>query len=156
MKKMKTREQKWVLSVETSLLKHSQEWNLPWELPRHGDNAWEYYLPLILRNPNKSNFNCHCCPVTKLCLILCNPMDYSMPGSPVLHGLLEFAQTHIHWVSDAIQPFHPLSIPFSSCLQSFPASGSFPMRGLFTSGGQLLEFQPQQQSFQWIFRVDFL
>ena len=46
---MKTREQKWVLSVETSLLKHSQEWNLPWELPRHGDNAWEYYLPLILR-----------------------------------------------------------------------------------------------------------
>ena len=81
MKKMKTREQKWVLSVETSLLKHSQEWNLPWELPRHGDNAWEYYLPLILRNPNKSNFNCHCCPVTKLCLILCNPMDHSMPGS---------------------------------------------------------------------------
>ena len=46
---MKTRGQKWVLSVETSLLKHSQEWNLPWELPRYGDNAWEYYLPLILR-----------------------------------------------------------------------------------------------------------
>ena len=46
---MKMRGQKWVLSVETSLLKHSQEWNLPWELPRYGDNAWEYYLPLILR-----------------------------------------------------------------------------------------------------------
>ena len=45
---MKTRE-KWVWAVETSLLKHSQEWNLPWELPRHRDNARDYYLPLILR-----------------------------------------------------------------------------------------------------------
>ena len=44
-------------------------------------------------------------------------------------------QTHVHWVSDAIQPSHPL-VPFSSCPQSFPASGSFPMSQLFTSGGQ--------------------
>ena len=51
------------------------------------------------------------------------------------HYLLEFAQTHVHWVGDAIQPFHPVS-PVSSCPQSFPASGSFPMNRLFTSGGQ--------------------
>ena len=63
------------------------------------------------------------------------PHDCSTPGFPVLHHLLEFARTHVCWVSDAIQPSHPV-IPFSSCLQSFPASGSFPMCWLFTLGGQ--------------------
>ena len=47
-------------------------------------------------------------------------------------------------------------IPFSSCLQSFPASGAFPMSQLFTSHGQLLEFQLQHQSFQWRFRIGIL
>ena len=50
-----------------------------------------------------------CCSVAQSCLTLCDPMDCSMPGFPVLHHLPEFAQTHIHWVSDAIQPSHPLS-----------------------------------------------
>ena len=49
--------------------------------------------------------------------------------------LPEFGQTHIHWVSDAIQPSWPLSSPFSSCLQSFPASGSFPMSQIFQLSG---------------------
>ena len=49
-----------------------------------------------------------CCSVTKLCLTLCNPMDCSISGFPVLHYLLEFAQTHVHWVSDAMKPSHPL------------------------------------------------
>ena len=66
----------------------------------------------------------------------CDPMNCSTPGFPALHCLLEFAQIHIHWVSDAIQPSHPLSPPFSSCPQPFPASGSFPMSQLFASGGQ--------------------
>ena len=47
-----------------------------------------------------------------VCLTLCNPMDCSTPGFPVLHHLPELAQTHVHWVSDAIQPSHPLSSPF--------------------------------------------
>ena len=66
-------------------------------------------------------------------------MDCSLPGFPVFHYLLEFAQTHVHWVSDAIQPStkDPSSIaPFSSCPQSFPATGSFPMSQFFASGGQ--------------------
>ena len=75
------------------------------------------------------------CSVIQLCPTLCDPMDFSMPGFPVLHYLLEFAQTHVHWVSDAIQPSHPV-ILFSSCLQSFPASRSFPMSPIFASGGQ--------------------
>ena len=62
-------------------------------------------------------------------------MDCSTPGFPVHHYLPEFAQTHVHWVSDNIQPIHPLSL-FSSCPQSFPASKSFPMSPRFTSGGQ--------------------
>ena len=76
------------------------------------------------------------CSVAKLCPSLCNPMDCNIPGFPVLHYLQEFAQTHVHWVSDAIQLSHPLSIPFSSCLQSFPASGAFPVSQFFVSGGQ--------------------
>ena len=48
----------------------------------------------------------------------------------------EFTQTHVHWVGDAIQPSHPLFIPFSSCPQSLPGSESFPMSQLFTWGGQ--------------------
>ena len=47
------------------------------------------------------------------CLTLCDPMDYSTPGFPVLHHLLELAQTHVHPVGDAIQPSHPLSSPSS-------------------------------------------
>ena len=50
-----------------------------------------------------------CCLVAKSCLTLCDPMYYSTPGFPVRHYLPEFAQTHVHWVSDAIQPSHPLS-----------------------------------------------
>ena len=62
-------------------------------------------------------------------------MNCSTPGFPVLHCLLEQAQTHVHWVSDAIQPSHPLA-PFSSCPQSFPAFGFLPVSQLFAPGGQ--------------------
>ena len=55
------------------------------------------------------------------------------------HQLPELAQTHVHWVGDVIQPSRPLSSPFSPCLRSFPASGSFPMSWLFTSSGQSIE-----------------
>ena len=61
--------------------------------------------------------------VAQSCPTLCDPMDCSTPGLPVHHQLLEFTQTHVHLVGDAIQPSHSV-IPFSSCPQSFPASGS--------------------------------
>ena len=92
-------------------------------------------LPLF--GPLKQNLWKHrfCgCSVTKLCLTFCAPMDCHMPGFPVPHHLPEFAHTHGHWVGGAIQPSHLLS-PFSSCPQCFPASGSFPVCLLFTSGG---------------------
>ena len=71
-------------------------------------------------------------------------MDCSMPGFPVLHYLPEFAQTRFHCVSDAIQPSHHLSPPSSPAL-----SPSHQM-------AKGLELQLKHQSFQWIFRVDFL
>ena len=65
------------------------------------------------------------CSVNQSCLILCNPMNHSMPGLPVHHKLLEFTQTHVHRVSDAIQPSHPLSSP------SPPAPNPSQHQGLF-------------------------
>ena len=77
---------------------------------------------------------CYRCSVAQSCSTLCESTYCSMPGFPVLHHLLELAQTYVYWVSDVIQPSHPLLSPFSSCPQSFPASG-FPMSQLFASGG---------------------
>ena len=71
--------------------------------------------------------------VAQLCPTLCDPMDCSTPGFPIYHQLLEPTQTHVHHVSDAIQPSQ--NAPFS-CLQSSPASESFPVSWLFASGGQ--------------------
>ena len=51
---------------------------------------------------------CCCFSVTKSCPTLCNPMDCSMPGFPVLYYLPDFALIHVHWISDAVQPSHPL------------------------------------------------
>ena len=73
--------------------------------------------------------------ISQSCPTLCDPMDCSMSGFPVHIQLPELTQTHVHRVRDAIQPSDPV-IPFSSCLQSFPTSGSFPMSQFFTSGGQ--------------------
>ena len=80
-------------------------------------------------------------------------MDCSTPGFPVLHCLLDFSDSCplSRWCHPTISPS---LVPFSSCPQSFPALGSFPVPQLFTSGGQRMELQ--HQSFQWIFSVDFL
>ena len=73
--------------------------------------------------------------VAQACLTLCDPMDLSMPCFPVHHQLLELTQTHVHWVTYAIQPSHSVN-PFFSWLQSFLALGYFPISQFFASGGQ--------------------
>ena len=73
--------------------------------------------------------------VAQLCPILCNPMNCSMPGLPVHHQLSEFTQTHVHRVSDKISSS---VVPFASCPQSLPASGSFPMSQLFAWDGHII------------------
>ena len=84
---------------------------------------------------NYTYASCCCCSVTQLYPTLYSPMDCGSPGFTVLHYLPELAQTHVHWVDDAIQPSHLLSPP-SSALKSFPASESFSVTWLFTSGDQ--------------------
>ena len=93
-----------------------------------------------------------CCPVAQLCPSLCDPMDCSIPGFPVLHYLWEFVQTHIHWVSDAIQPFRVLLSP--SPLNLSQHQGLCQWADFSYQLAKGLELQ--HQSFQWIFRVDFL
>ena len=73
--------------------------------------------------------------VAHLCPTLCDPMNCSIPGLPVHHQLLEFTQTHVHQVGDAIPPSHSV-VPLFSCPQSLQASESFPMGQLFTWDGQ--------------------
>ena len=92
-----------------------------------------------------------CCSVAQSCPTLFNPMDCSTPGFPVLHHLLEFAQTH---VSDAIQPSRPLSAPSSAF---FPSIRVF-FQGVSSSHyvARVLELQLQHRSFQWILMTDFL
>ena len=77
-----------------------------------------------------------CCSVAQSCPTLCDPMDCSTPGFPVFHCLLEFAQTHVHQVDDAIQPSHPLSSPSPPALNLSQHQGFFQMSHLFASGGQ--------------------
>ena len=82
-------------------------------------------------------------------------MNHSTPGLPVHHKLPEFTQTHAHRVSDAIQPSHPLSSP-SPPSPNPSQHPTFPVSQLFASGGQILMFQLQHQSFQWTPRTDLL
>ena len=94
--------------------------------------------------------------VAQQCLILCNPVDCGTPGLPVHHQLLELAQTHIQGVSDAMQPSHPLSPPFPPAFNLSQHQGLFPWVGSLHQVARVLELQLQHQSFQWIFRMDFL
>ena len=94
--------------------------------------------------------------VAQSCPTPCDPTNHSTPGLPVHHQPLEFTQTHVHWVGDAIQPSHPLSSP------SPPASNPSQHQGLFQwvsslhEVAKVLEFKLQHQSFHWTPRTDLL
>ena len=96
------------------------------------------------------------CSVTKSGLTLCNPMNCSTPGFPVHHHLLEFDQTHVPWVGDPIQPSHPLSPPSPPDLSLSRHQSLLQWVSSSHQVVKVLELQLQHQSFQWIFRVDFL
>ena len=83
---------------------------------------------------------------------LCDPMNHSTPGLSVHHQLPEFTQTHVHRVSDAIQPSHPLSSPSPPALNFTQRQGLFKWVSSSHQVAEVLEFQLQHQSFQWIYR----
>ena len=94
--------------------------------------------------------------VAQSCLTLCNPMNCSTPDLPVRYQLLEFTQTHVHWVGDAIQPSHPLSSPSPPALNLSQHQGLFKWVSSLHQVAKVLEFQLQHQSFQWTSRTDLL
>ena len=104
--------------------------------PSHPKSTHRVFITNLLLFIFFPLFWCCCCSVTKLCPIPQDPMDCSMPGSPDLQYLLEFAQIHVHWIEWCYLTISPTATPFFFCLQSFPASGSFPMSWLFASSGQ--------------------
>ena len=99
------------------------------------------------------NLSC-CCSVTKSCPTLCNGTDCSIPGSAILHYLLEFGWIHIHLVGGATQPSHPLlpSSPFALNLSQH--QDFFQWVSSLHQVATGVEPQLQHQSYQWIFRVD--
>ena len=90
------------------------------------------------------------------CSTLFDPMDCSTPGLPVHHQFLEPTQTHVHWVSDAIQPSHPLSSPSPPTFNLSQHQSVFQWASSSHQVAKGLEFQLQHQSFQWISRTNFL
>ena len=122
--------------------------------------SFKFSMHSIVSSANSESFTSYpicCCSVVQLCPTLCNPMDCSTPGftvccpslSPrVCSNSCPLSQWCHATISSSVAPF--------SCLQSFPASGSFLISWLSHQVATVLEFQFQPQSFQWIFRVDFL
>ena len=92
--------------------------------------------------------------VAQLCQ--CDPMNCSTPGLPVHHQLLVSTQTHVHRVSDAIQPSHPLLSPSPPALNLSQHQGLFKWVNSSNQVAKVLEFQLQHQSFQWTPRTDLL
>ena len=88
--------------------------------------------------------------VTQSCSTLCHPMNCSTPGLPVHHQLPEFwTQTHVHWVSDSIQPSHPLSLASPPALNISQHQGLFKWVSTSHQVSKVLELQLLNQSFQW-------
>ena len=137
------------------------------------NQSWIYIRPLPLEplsllTSHPTYLSCHRVPVWAWsnianshsvqllsCVWLCNPMDCSTPGFPAHHQLQEPTQTHVHWVGDAIQPFHPLSSPSLPTVSLSQDQGLFQWVSSSHQVAKVLEFQLQHQSFQWIFRTDF-
>ena len=91
--------------------------------------------------------------VTQSCPTLCDPMNRSTPGLLVHHQPLEFTQTHVHRVGDAIRPSHPLSSP-PPALNLSQHQGLFKRVSSSHQVAKLSEFQLQHQPFQWTPRID--
>ena len=115
---------------------------------------------IILYNHHKSFREYNSYPRRKVLFVhllrfvwICDPMDCCTPGFLVLHYLLEFAQTHVHWVGDTMQTSHPLTPPFPPAFNLSQRQSLFQWTGSSHQAAKVLELQLQHQSFQWIFSV---
>ena len=111
-----------------------------------GSSWFTYCWSLVCRILSISLLACEMSAV-QLCPTLCNPIDCSTPGLPVHHQVLELAQTHVHWVGDAIQPSHPLSSASPPAFSLSRHQGLFQWVGSLHQVAKILELQLQHQSF---------
>ena len=88
-----------------------QKWTQLWWLVNRQQRRQEHTTRKTVSSINGAGKTLQFSSVTQSCPTLCDPMNCSTPGLPVHHQLPEFTQTHVHWVSDAIQPSHTLSSP---------------------------------------------
>ena len=105
---------------------------------------------LTPKSVSKQKMHAACCSVVKSCPTLCDPMDCSMSGLSVPHHLPEFAQVHVHWISDVIQPSHPLLPSSSSTFSLSQHQGLFQWVSCSHQVSKVLELELQHQSVQWI------
>ena len=135
----------WLLNISTAIT--LTVWKTISPLTFQTFFTWLCYMfsLIILPKVNIYQFS----SVAQLCLTLCDPMNHSRPGLPVHHQLLEFTQTHVHWVSDAIQPSRPLSSPSPPTFNLSQHQSLFQWVSSSHQVAKVLEFQLQHQSFQW-------
>ena len=133
----------------------------------------QYTIEIIIFTCSKAIRYSHCTNILKMGFYVCmvvsvqfscswnaaclfDPMNCSTLGLPVHHQLPESSQTHVHWVSDAIQPSHPLSFPSPPAFNLSKHQGLFKWVSSSHQVAKVLKFQLQDQSFQWTPRIDLL
>ena len=117
--------------------------------------AGRFFTTEQIRKADKDN-SVQFSSVTQLCITLCDPMECRTPGIPVHHQLSELAQTHVHRVGDAIKSSHPLLSLSPPAFNLSQHQGFFQWVSSSHQVTKVLEFQLQLQSFQWLFRTDFI
>ena len=145
---------------------------LAWRIPGTGEPGWlpaicgvaqsQTRLKWLSSSTHRGNNNyiytsVQFSLVTQSCPTPCDPMDCRTPGLPICHQLLEFTQTNVHWMGDAIQPSpsHPLSSPSPPTFNLSQQQGLFQWVNSSHQVARVLEFQLSHWSFQWIFRKKF-
>ena len=149
------------MSIFKIMKNHRRQWLIHWFIQQILINCLFWLkevnkVELVLDFKEFKIWACCCCSVAQSNPNICKSMDCSMPGLPVLHHLLELAQTHVHLVGDAIQPSHPLRSPSPPAFNLSQHQGLFQWVSSSHWAARVLELQLQHQSFQWIFRTDFL
>ena len=121
-----------------------------------GDQPWDVFGRNDAKVETPVLWPPHAAKSLQSCPTLCDPMDHSTPGFPVLHNLLELAQSHVHQVGDAIQLSPPLSSLSPLAFNLSQHQYLFQRARCWHQVARVLELQLQHQSFQWIIRTDFL
>ena len=128
-----------------------------WATASYGKQLPQAWFPSLLQPVYTSQFSSvQFSSVTQSCPTLWDPMNRSTPGLPVHHQLLEFTQTHIHWVGDTIQPSPPLLSPSPPTFNLSQHQGLFKWVSFLHQVVKVWEFQLQHHSFQWTLGTDFL